>query len=75
MSTTTQLDLQKQITKCEARLSSCKDILVEKEIVFSSLEHEFLYMDGVVESSKECILLALKQRQACEDEGVGYELT
>jgi hypothetical protein len=57
-----QLDLQKQITMCESRLSKYKDILVEEEIVFSNLEHELLRLDGVVESSKECILLALKQR-------------
>ncbi len=69
------MDLQKQIAKCESKLFSCKDILVEEEIVFSSLEHELFHMDGIVESSKECIPLTLKQRQACEDEGVGYELT
>jgi hypothetical protein len=49
--------------------------LVEEEIVLSSPEHELTYLDGVVKSPKECILLALKQKQACEDEGVGYELT
>ncbi len=75
LSITSQLDLQKQIIECESRLSSCKDILVEKETIFSSLEHELLCLDGVVKSSKKCILLTLKQRQACEDEVVGYELT
>jgi hypothetical protein len=59
LSTTTQLDLQKQIVEYESRLFSCKSILVEKEIVLSSLKHDFLHMDKVVESSKECLLLAL----------------
>jgi hypothetical protein len=52
LSTTSQLNLQKKIANCESRLSNCKDILVEEEIIFFSLEHELLHMDGVVESSK-----------------------
>ncbi len=42
--------------------------MVEEEIIFTSLEHELLCLDGVVESSEECMW-------ACEDEGVGYEPT
>jgi hypothetical protein len=49
--------------------------LVEEEIIFSSLKHELLHLDGVIESLKKCIRWALKQRQVCEEEGVGYERT
>lgn len=67
-------NLQKKIDDYESRLSNYNDILVEDEVVLSSLKAELTHLDWAILATKKHVHFALTQWQASEDAYVNFEI-
>lgn len=67
-------NLQKKIDDYESRLSNYNDILVEDEVVFSSLEDELTHLDWAIMVVGKHVHFAPTQWQASEDGDANFEI-
>lgn len=67
-------NLQKKIDDYESRLSNYNDILVEDEVVFSSLEDELTHLDWAIMVVEKHVHFAPTQWQASEDGDANFEI-
>lgn len=67
-------NLQKKIDDYASRLSNYNDILVEDEVVFSSLEYELTHLDWAIMVAEKHVHFAPTQWQASEDGDANFEV-
>jgi hypothetical protein len=67
-------NLQKKIDDYESRLSNYNDILVEDEVVLSSLKAKLTRLDWTILATEKHVHFALTQRQESEDANANFEI-